>query len=139
MRSRSVGSAFALFSPLVLISFAACGLDAGVVQEVASSSDGGNGGGDGTIGAGDGSSNDGSGGDAISGDGAVPDGAMTTGPPLIYANTQNDLFSFDVASSTLTHVVALNNTCGNNQNDLAMDANGHLGIFESNDAIYSLG
>ena len=134
MRSRWLGFAFALFSPLIVVAIAACGLDDSVVEPMGSvnSPDGSSV--DGTIG--DGNAGDGSKGDA-SIDAPPPDGSGTTSQ-LVYANSQSDLYSFDVTTRTLTHLAALAGNCSDSQDDLAIDATGQLYIFNSNDAIYEL-
>jgi hypothetical protein len=136
MRSRRLVFAFALILPGILGSFA-CGLDETPLTGLPNTNGASDAAGvDGTIGA-DGSIGDANTSDAAHLDGGGPDGSIVT-PTLVYANTQTDLFSFDVDSRTLTHVAQLSAQCGNNLNDIAINSSGQIYIFESNDAIYEL-
>jgi hypothetical protein len=134
MRSRWFILAFALILPGILASFA-CGLDDSAIEALQGPSSGADAT---TI---DGASGD----DAATSDAKADDAHADAGADakivstkLVYANTQTDLYSFDVSSLTLSHVATLSPQCGNNTNDLAIDSTGQLYIFESNDAIYAL-
>jgi hypothetical protein len=133
MRPRWLVPAFAAFFPVILATYA-CSIDGGVVDALPlSGSDGGSA--DAAVST-DAPTTDANGHDGSPLDGAAPDGA--TGPTLVYANTQSDLYSLDVNSNKLTHLAALSSQCGDNTNDIAIDSSGQLYIFESNDAIYRL-
>lgn len=137
MRTRRIAPAFALIFP-GLVSTYACGVDDTVLTAQPSGGDATTS--DVTISYDDAPSiSDTSTSDAAAHDSSADSEASTSPTPqLVYANTQSDLFSFDVVTDTLTHLAALSETCGDNQNDIAVDSSGNLFIFESSDAIYAL-
>ena len=138
-----VGFAIALFFPAIAAS-AACGLDDSVVDQIANSDAAPDVGSiDGTIPQGDAITSDvGSGSDAKASDAVSDESAPDTSMPttaLVYASTVSDLYSFDTATSTLTHVTAISSgSCGNNVSDIAITSAGQLYIFEASSALYAL-
>ncbi len=120
----------------------ACGLQDGSIVEIGAPASDASAGADSIVDSPDGASpRDANGDDSnvTDNDGGTKDSGVDAGPSklLIYANTQTDLFSFDVVSSTLTHVATLS-SCGSNSDDLAMDGVGQLYLIVKNDAIYQL-
>ncbi|MEO8877323.1 MAG: hypothetical protein ABI461_17140, partial [Polyangiaceae bacterium] len=67
----------------------------------------------------------------------VPDSATAMPAVLVYAVTKTDLFSLDVVSKTLAHVVSFS-ACGTNSDDIAIDGTGQFLILEKNDGIYKV-
>ena len=141
-----MGNRSRLFSLAVVSVFPfatyACGLDSGVV--ISSMGSGGSNGTDGAASDGTGGGGGEGGGDSSSGDsGSGSDSSSTDSgfdsgtPLLVYANTQTDLYSFDVSSSTLTHVASFS-SCGSDLKDIAIDNGGLFYLFVKNDAIYDL-
>jgi len=126
--------------PLVVV---ACGLDDTAFIQNGSGLDGGSGS-DATFSADGSSPNDGgvaTDGAAIDGAPPGPDGGPPPPPPplLVFANTQTELYSFDVGSNLITHLGSFTN-CGSNSNpnDLAIDSVGQMFLLQKSDAIYKL-
>ena len=118
----------------------ACGLDSGTVIATTPGADDGGVSGDGAIGDGANGADSGSDGGSRSDSGSGGDSGVDSGPgpdKIVYANTESDIWSYDVTTSVLTKIAPIG-CAGSHPADLAIDTGGQAYVLEANDAVYKI-